>query len=71
MATAASQIVDAIATGKGVRPQSGKSIIQAEWLVSKTDLDEGKKRMVPSPEKPVMKPRAHRFRSYVMVGCGM
>ena len=55
MASATSQIVDAITTGKGIRPQSGKSIIQAEWLVSKTDLEEEKKRMPPSPEKPIVR----------------
>jgi hypothetical protein len=47
--------VQSIATGKGIRPKSGQSIIKAEWLVSKTDLEQENARVVPGPEKPVVK----------------
>jgi len=46
--------VQSVATGKGIRPQSGQSIIKAEWLVSKTDLEQEKARFPPSPEKPLV-----------------
>jgi len=51
--------VQSIATGKGIRPKSGQSIIKAEWLASKSDLEQEKARLIPSPEKPMVRaPRA-------------
>ena len=45
-----------LATGKGIRPKSGQSIIKAEWLVSKMDIEQEQNRIVmPAPAIPVVK----------------
>lgn len=45
----------ALGTGKGIRPTSGQAIIKAEWLASKTDLERESERIVPGPDRPVVR----------------
>jgi len=46
-------IMEALSTGKGIRPKSGQSLIPVEWLASKSDLQRDPS-LIPSPANPIV-----------------